>query len=219
MNNYNDLIARLEEKALERREKLTEDYIQAQTDVMYEKALEFLDEYEDNYEAWLIFANLGTEITKRAEENGVFKGFSAGGFDKVADMARESLYKPLVRMYKKQFKSLSLKEIKDKVKDLRKNIKGINKLGILPDEELKPCKLIIETGFDDTSRVILTTDMKVNNNNVTTKKLKAQYLIENLYTDFTTLAELNEYVLESVIAVAKMRGYKVVETLLVEGDN
>ena len=60
--------------------------------------------------------------------------------------------------------------------------------------------------------------MKVNNNNVTTKKLKAQYLIENLYTDFTTLAELNEYVLESVIAVAKMRGYKVVETLLVEGD-
>ena len=218
MNNYNDLIARLEEKALERREKLTEDYIQAQTDAMYEKALEFLDEYEDNYEAWLIFANLGAEITINAERNGVFKGYSGGGFDKVAEMARDSLHKPLIGMYKKQFKPMSLMEIRDKIKEVKENMKGRNKLGILPEDDLIPCKLIVEVGFEDTSRIIVTTDMSVNNENVTTKQLKSKYIIENIRTDFTTLETLNEYALESVKARTKMKGYKIAEILLVEGE-
>ena len=213
-----DMIEQLEKKALEIREELTKDMIQSKTDTLYAETLKLIDDIDDNYEAWLLFANLGVEILKRADENGIFKPFS-DNYGKFTEFTRSYIEPPLIDLYERELVSEGIEDIKKTVQVEKNKTKGINPYGRYKNSPKIDCKVLVYVGFDYYIGICATTQTNLTSDNIRQKRVNSSKIFDKMTIDTQELDDYFNRALSVMKSRIKLRNYNVKEVILIENED
>ena len=216
--NTSDMIEQLEKKALEIRKELTKDMIQSKTDTLYMETLKLIDNIDDNYEAWLLFANLGVEILKKADENGIFKPFS-DNYGKITEFTRSYIEPPLIDLYQRELVSESIEDIKKTVQIEKNKTKGINPYGGYKNSPKIDCKVLVYVGFDYDIGICATTQTNLTSDNIKQKTVNLSQIFDKMTIDTQELGDDFNRALSVMKSRIKLRNYNVKEVILIENEN
>lgn len=212
-----DMIEQLERKALGIREELTKDMVQAKTNTLYAEALKLIDNIDDNYEAWLLFANLGVEILKKADENGIFTPFS-DNYEKITDFTRGYIEPPLIDLYLRRLKTESIEDIKKTVQSENNKIKGVNLYGKYKNSPQIDCKVLVYVGFDYDIGICATTQTNLTSDNVGRTKVDLSKILDRMTIDTQELGDDFNKALNVMKSRLRLRNYNVIDVILIEND-